>query len=289
MAGLVPDPRRWAQLKKLEKPWGRLASESLEDLRSSGGALLPTLHRLRALAEDHGVALEDAQAKTAQALVQSLVCAFLVPFVGVVLYLLLPAIQQNSKLWGLACAGALGWMAQGVFWMLRVAESARWGGLTPVHRTWVLSSLCAGERLLALVRLGMPPDLAWTRASEFLANETPDLAQAWGCSVWETPQVQFFGRAEEIIVVAGHSIRKAALVALMEGRPCLERVEAVLRGLRVSMKTQVERELSLVGTHALKPLFLCIAPSILGLLFFALWLTGVDSIGDAPGVSLATF
>ena len=294
MTGLVPEPRQWELLKKLGNPWGRLVSESLGELRSSGGALLPTLQRLRSLAEEHGVALEDARAKTSQSVVQSLVCAFLVPLVGVTLYLLLPSIQQNFKIWGLACGAALGLMAQGGAWMLRIAEAARWGGLpTHDHRKWWLSSLCAGERLLALVRLGVPPDLAWSRASEFLSVETPDLAAAWGNTVWEVPQVKYGekyqGGAEEVLITAGHSIRKAIQIATFEGRPCLERVEATLRGLSRSMKTQVDRELSLVGTYSLKPLFLCVAPALLGLLFFALWIAGLDSLVSMDGGGFADF
>ncbi len=289
MTGLVPEARRWELLKKLEKPWGSLASESLGELRASGGALLPTLERLRGLAEEHGVALEDAQAKTAQSLVQSLICGLLVPLVGGVLYILLPAIQQNAKAWWLACGMALVLMLLGGGWMLRIAETARWGGLLTARRAWVLSSYCAGERLLAMVRLGVPPDLAWSRASHFLAGETPDLAQAWGSTVWEAPPVEVSGRAEGILIAAGHSIRKAIQVATLEGRPCLDRVEASLRGLRLSIKSQVDRELSLVGTQALKPLFLCIAPAILGLLFFALWLAGVDSLGGSEGAGFAAF
>ena len=50
----------------------------------------------------------------------------------------------------------------------------------------------------------------------------------------------------------------------MEGRPCLERAEAALLGLRQDMKAQVERELSLLPTRALKPLFIFVAPSLFG-------------------------
>ncbi len=281
VSGVVPDRQCWDRLKELQRPWGRLASESLGELKESGGALLPTLQRLRGLAEEQAVALEDAQAKTAQAIAQSLVCALLVPLVGGALYVVLPGIQEKAKVWFGACLVALLFMTHGMMWMLRVAELARWGGLALGHRPWILSAYCAGERFLALVRLGLPADLAWIKTTRFLESETPDLAKAWGVTVWVQPGERCVnGRPEALLVAAGHSIRSAAHASLVEGRPCLDRIEVVLRTLRANLRSQVDRELSLAGTRALAPLFLCVAPSILGLLFFALWMIGLDAMGD---------
>jgi hypothetical protein len=50
--------------------------------------------------------------------------------------------------------------------------------------------------------------------------------------------------SEKILIEAGESIRKSIQVSLMEGRPCLERVETTLQGLRQDLKSQMERELS---------------------------------------------
>ena len=58
-AGLLPNPERWRVLEKLPFPWGTLASESIQELRSQGGALLPTLRRLRVFAEQHLAALGE--------------------------------------------------------------------------------------------------------------------------------------------------------------------------------------------------------------------------------------
>src|SRR4051812_43124303 len=46
-AGLLPEAERWERLRELDAPWGRLAHESLCELRARGGSLLPTLKRLR--------------------------------------------------------------------------------------------------------------------------------------------------------------------------------------------------------------------------------------------------
>ena len=52
-SGMVPDSDMWAALERLPQPWGSLIFQSLSELRSSGGALLPTLRRMRVLAEEH--------------------------------------------------------------------------------------------------------------------------------------------------------------------------------------------------------------------------------------------
>ncbi|MGZ3707838.1 MAG: hypothetical protein ACXWPM_03265, partial [Bdellovibrionota bacterium] len=71
---------------------------------------------------------------------------------------------------------------------------------------------------------------------------------------------------------AGRAIRKAVQVSLMEGRPCAERVESALQALRSEIQAWVDRELALLGTRSLKPLFLCVAPALLGLMAFGLYL-----------------
>jgi len=283
MAGLVPAADRWESLKTLPNPWRDLAVDSLMELRSSGGSLLPTLKRLRNLAEEHHLALADARAKAAQAFAQALACSVLVPILGGALYALLPGVGQSSRLWLLGCGVALILTGIGSLWLFHMAETARWGGLAVEHRPWVLSSQCAGERFLALVRGGTPPDLAWTKACELLAQGSIGLSLAWGHSVWETPRSLFKGLAEQSIVSVGGSIRKAVQVSLMEGRPCVERVETALSALRQEIKAQIDRELSLLATRALKPLFVCVAPALFGLLVFGLWLASNEVIGESSG------
>ena len=82
MAGLVPSAERWACLSALEEPWRTLSVDSLKELRDCGGALLPTLKRLRELAEAHRVALEEARARASQGFAQALACSLLVPLLG---------------------------------------------------------------------------------------------------------------------------------------------------------------------------------------------------------------
>jgi hypothetical protein len=67
----------------------------------------------------------------------------------------------------------------------------------------------------------------------------------------------------------------------MEGRPCTERAEAALAALRQELRSAVERELGLLGTRALKPLFACVAPAVFLLLGFGLWLGWQQASGGA--------
>jgi hypothetical protein len=225
--------------------------------------------------------LEEARAKSSQALAQCLICFLLAPLLGGALYLLIPEIEQNSKTWLSACLLSLSWTSIGGLWLLQQSENARWGGLSPSRRKWTLLAECSGEQFLALLRSGTPPDLAWTQACQYLTEEAPDLSLIWGNSIWDPSDNLLKSRAEQILSAFGSSLKKAIHLSLMEGRPCTERVEGALQALRQNMKAQVERELSLLSTRALKPLFVCIAPALLGLLLFGIWLASADALERA--------
>jgi hypothetical protein len=270
-SGLLPQPERWEKLKLLPTPWGRLSSESLEELRSHGGALLPTLKRLRQLAEAHLKSLSDCKARASQAMAQASACAALVPLFSFTLYFMLPGVSERPFLWGFAGAISFAFSLIAVGWMLGLAENARWGGIASSQRGWILASQCAGERFLALIRCGDPADVAWTRVLETLAKDEPELAEAWGYSIWASASRKA-SPATQGIIQMGISIRKSVQLALMEGFPCTERVEVVLQGSRQELSAQMDRELNLLGTRCLVPLSACVAPSLLGLLAFGLYL-----------------
>ena len=275
-AGLLPNPERWRVLEKLPFPWGTLASESIQELRSQGGALLPTLRRLRVFAEQHLAALGEARARSAQSLAQALMCAALVPLFGLVLYVLLPGVGDQPRKWVLVCCLGLLFSGAGALWMLEMAEVARWGGLSAARRPWLLAAQCGAERFLAMIRAGTPADLAWLKSCELLSKSAPELAADWGFSVWSQgkPEPGPSARAGvlQIFTDLGVSLRKSVQVSLMEGRPCTERAEAALEAFRRALNAQIERELTLLGTRTLKPLFFCVAPSLLGLLAFGFWM-----------------
>lgn len=286
-SGVPPAEEQWSATRALPHPWGPLIGQSVSELRSGGGALLPTLKRLRELAEAHRAAMLEGKARAAQALSQAAACAFLVPVFSLVLKELLPGVSDHPWIWRLASAAAFVLAGAGALWLLRLSVSARWAGLAPAQRPWVLAAQCAGERFLALLRSGNAPDVAWLRACELLRSQAPGLALHWGYSVFaSSPQEGDAGSgsgrsaAARSLREAGDRIRRAIAASVMEGMPCSERVESVLASLRVELNALIERELSLLGTRALVPLFACVAPALFGLLATGLALSWEEVIGN---------
>jgi hypothetical protein len=291
-AGLVPEAERWKALEELQAPWGALIGECVTELRSSGGSLVPTLRRLRMLAQDHQATLARARGKVSQSLGQAGACLLLVPAFGASLYCLLPGLDEHPIQWSLACGGSFTIASLGALWMLAMASAARWGGLRGENRRAILVAYCGGERFLALLRAGVPADLAWARVASLVEKEAKGLGALWGHSIWERAAGAKFGAplsatrkltpAFEVLASAGEGIKKAVQVSLMDGRPCAERVETALLSLRGDWESLVERELGLLATRTLKPLFLCVAPALIGLLLFGVaqvWLEAVGATG----------
>lgn len=277
-SGLSPLNEDWIKIEQLPKPWGDLAHSSLKELRSQGAAVLPTLTRLRGLVEQHLATLADSRAKSSQALAQAGVCIALVPLFTTVLWVMLPGLNESGATWFWASFGATLFAALGGIWILHMTEEARWGGLKSGARPWVLSAQCTLERCLALLRCGIPVDLAWTQSIEALMQETPALAAVWGASVWNSGDesgIQYglsISKAQTLLLQAGTDCKKSMQVSLMEGSPCSERIETVLRGLQTDLRAEVDRQVSLLATRALKPLFICVAPALFGVLMVGLFL-----------------
>ncbi len=276
-SGSAPAAEQWDQLLKLPPPWGRLAHSSVQELRKRGASLLPTLKRLREISTEHRKSLREARARSAQAVSQAALCAFFVPLFGATLQLLLPGLEEHTLAWVLGCVLAFLWAGTGALWMLTIADRARWGGLSAERRPWIAAALCGGERFLALLRSGRPADLAWSETQNELDREASGLSRLWGYSVWVSEPAarpaRLSSETELALARAGTSIRRAVQVSLMEGKGCSERVEAALISLTQEIRSSKERELELVGTRVLKPLFICVAPSILALLAWGLYLS----------------
>lgn len=290
VAGSVPSAEKWDALSKLPEPWGSLVFQSLDELRKSGAALLPTMRRLRDLAQEHEAALLDAKARSAQALSQAVLCSMLVPGFGAILYMLLPGVDEHPYQWCIACGVAIAAASFGAALLLKFSSAARWAGLPVECRVWVISAQCAGERFLALVRSGTPADLSWSRAVEMLHAQAPALAVQWGPSIWAeaaklpAPKAVAAGALIEF----GHALKRTVQLSVMEGRPCGERVETALLGLRQEIRSLIDRELSILPTKALRPLFMFVAPSILGLLFFGMYLAWVQVSVGMGGAGFAS-
>lgn len=275
ISGLFPSAPFWQKLKQLQKPWDSVTFQSLDQLRRAGGALLPTVRRLKDLALDQERTLAMAEARSSQALAQIGVAMGLVPLFAGFLYCFLPGVQSQSGLWGGATLGVILFSALGGVWLTVMVDAARWAGLGESERRWVLGSLCAGESFLALVRSGVPQDLAWEKICDSLMEGCPQLATDW--RLFSKPD-RTASTPERLFLEAGDSMKRAIRSSLDEGKPCLDRVEGILMKLQSEFKIEVEKELSLLPTRALKPLFLFVAPGILGLLGLGIWLAMMESM-----------
>lgn len=271
LAGISPSPEIWQSIRKLDAPWGELAAKNLQDLRDRGASLVPSLRRLRSLAEEHQTLISQARSKSAQSLGQAGVCAFLIPIMGVTLYWLLPELQNQTWIWILLCLLATGWTAVGALWMFKLSEKARWGGLPKNQRHWILSVNCSGERLLALIRSGVPADLAWNGAIDVLNTHSPQLAEDWGIQLWEKKETPLSNKlnipgCRTALSTLGVALKQTLVISLMDGKPCTERLESALTSFRAEIQNRTEHALALLPNQTLKPLFICVAPSAFGLL-----------------------
>jgi hypothetical protein len=215
--------------------------------------------------------------------------------------------------------------------MMSIAERARWAGLETGHRDWLLDAQCTAERFLALVRAGLPGDVAYARAcsaahtsggasvaatAEGLLPWSSSLMRHWGHSVWKTESAALgdaafaaagaskgaiayvahfrlqplpqksLSPAAQLLIGLGDSIRRAVQVSLMEGSPCTPRVEAALTALSSDLKAAMEREVAVLPSKCLLPLFLLVAPALLGMMaagFAIAWSSaGISDFGGMP-------
>ncbi len=271
-SGWVPDSGHWTALGRLEAPWAELAQGSVQELRDAGVPVVPTLRRLERILSAQKQADQQARARGAQAYGQAMVCGMIVPAVAVALYLLLPGLSAHGWSWLLCTAGALALDLAAMAWMLALSQSARWAGLASSRRAWWGAVLCFGERLLGAIRSGLPADLAWSRAVPQLGRHAPDLLSLWNADLWTESKLRSdlsLEPAAQLILTQGGRLRQAIQASIYEGKGCAERIEASLEALRAEWDCEIERQLQLLATRALKPLFLLVAPSVLALVFLA--------------------
>ncbi len=275
-SGCLPDEEDWELLRIHPAPWGGLISQSLIRLRTQGASLVPTLKRFRELVSSHEKNLRQGKARASQALAQAMVCSLMIPLFSSLLYLMVPGLDEKRSFWFVLSFFACVWGGLAAFWMLALSESARWGGLKKTEQPWVLEASGFGERLLATLKSGMAPDLAW---SESIQAVSSGLVCLWGADIWQEsralePLLQSGPSTfRESIATLGERLRRAIQVSLMEGSPSEERLVSVMESFKTEMNSFQERELSLLPARAMKPLFLCVAPAVLSLLITALVLS----------------
>lgn len=269
LSGTLPSRADWQRLEAMPRPWGRLVTDCVGELRESGLPVVPTLERMEKLLRELEGARLQARARTSQAWAQAWVCGSFIPLTAIGLYGLLPGVKGLGAAWAWAAAAALLLDGAAMLWLVSMSERARWAGLARLQRPAWPALLCFGERFLASLRAGTPPDLAWTRAIPQLSLQAPELVVAWGAELWSSKKNPALGQ-QSWMLAWGEELRAHLQRSVMEGRPCTERVESALQAVRAEWTSRVEKELQLLAARALKPLFLLVAPALFGLLVLGL-------------------
>ena len=156
--------------------------------------------------------------------------------------------------------------------MLKAADDLRWIGLSQDQKPWLALSVAFFERFLSQIRGGVPADLAWLKAHEWLRAHSPSLSQLWGHQIAVSESTSGQKAGVKIVAQAGSALKKVIQFSWMEGKPVLERAESVATALRQDLKQEQERQLSLLPVKVLQPLFVFVAPSLVGLMGFAFYL-----------------
>ncbi len=264
-SGLVPGPEEWNKVKLFPKPWGEILFASLSELRAQGAAVLPSLHRMQKTLDEQVEFIQEAKVKSSQAFGQAILGIVLVPIFSLVLYLLMPGIDQSTQAFILLSLIAFLWSSIAFIWMMSMSDRARYGNMRTQNRRWLVSVNSTIERILALISTGLPPDLAWRKAMEELSLYDLELVKEWKLQVWDAdfaPGVRRDNECERLILGVGIEIRKSIQTSLIEGRPCMDRIESIQQAFLLDLRARVSKELNLLPQRCLKPLFICVLPSV---------------------------
>lgn len=266
-SGLSIPKEDWSELLSVPQPWGKAFYSSILEARDSGAPLLPQLLRMQKLIEEQTEWMFQAQAKVAPAQGQAVLAVLLVPTFALSLWFLLPDLQAYPLEFG-AVVWAAGLMGLGAFfWMLEMSETARFGGLSVRQRPWMVAGVLVLERIQALVRIGHPPDLAWSQSVEELRTSYPHLVSVWSGTLWNDFKLNEklqsgHSRSEALVLGLGSEIKRVVQTSLIEGHGAIDRLEALQRSWIADIRGEVEQQLAKLGNRSLQPLFMLVLPAV---------------------------
>lgn len=269
-SGVVPEVGLWEQIQQFPEPWGLSLSRSLTELRAQGAPVLPSLLRMQNTLEEQTEMIQEARVKSSQAVGQAFMGFILIPLFGGVLDQMLPGIAEHQGAFCFLLFFCMLFCSGSLVWIFVLVDQARFGNLRSENRSWMVSVNSTIERVFALISCGMPPDLAWKKSIEELALLDSKLASVWKSEIWDADFSLPRGRysdCEKRVLQVGIEMRKSIQVSLIEGRTCLDRLEAIQRGFFIDFKASLNRELALLPNRCLKPLFVFVLPSVLCLMF----------------------
>jgi len=268
-SGVVPLQEDWQELRSFSEPWGSLFSESLQELRSQGAPVLPTLARMQRTLEEQAELISEGKVKSAQSFGQAFLGLILVPVFSAVLYFMMPGMQASEREFFALAAFSMFLASLSFVWMVSLVDRARFGDLRDERRPWIANVNVSMERLMALISTGLPADLAYQKTIEEMATLAPTLAREWKPQVWDsafTSETRPENETERLILGLGTEVRRAIQTSLMEGRGCLDRLESIHRTFLLDLRMRIGRELGLLPNRCLKPLFVLVFPSVMLLL-----------------------
>jgi hypothetical protein len=270
-SGIVPEAHDWRHISSFPTPWNQLVLKSVTELRAQGAPVLPTLSRMQKTLEEQAELILEGKVKSSQAFGQGFLGMILVPAFAVVLYVLMPGLQNATSEFLMIVIFSFFLSTVSLIWMTSLVDQARFGNMKSENRRWIVSVNVALERMMALVSTGLPADLAYKKTIEELATQDATLAREWKPQIWDSGHVESSLRnsseAERLILGLGHEVRKTIQTSLLEGRGCLDRLESIHRTFLLDLRMRIGRELSLLPNRCLKPLFICVFPAVMILLF----------------------
>lgn len=277
-SGLAPSDEQWEVLQTLKGFWKNFVYSTVIEIRESGASLLPSLKRIRLLAENLKSQGLKAKAQSAQSLMQAVVCLVLSPILSYFLYLMVPELSQFQKEWIFISVISFVICLIGFFWILKLADQASWGGISKTYRDDFVLAQVFVERLVSLIESGLASDTAWTKSVEELSESSRGLSLSYGASIWTEVSKKSYPK---LLTQLGINLKKAIQYSLLEGHSSVGKLELAIEAFRIEFKTKVEEALNSLPTHSLKPLFICVAPSLLiliGSLMGMIWLSSIEEM-----------
>ena len=240
-------------------------AQVIVDLRSQGAPILPSLERLIQSIGFQLETLRQCQVRSAPAKAQALLMVAMIPMLSVVLVFMFPQIQSQFVVWTLITGLSLGISAVGMFWIWKMIQKALRAGQSIENWQQIQSFISWMNSVESEVLRGVSADLAWSHSYQRVMSST----QIMGIhsQVWDEHKPENSDIRSAVI-----SFQKSIQLSLMEGRPCLERLSTTIFDFREKVRSQVMRELEILPTRILMPLFLTLAPAVLFLLVSALWM-----------------
>ena len=249
----------------LTEPEYRFLPKWIQNLRNSGQAILPSLKGMREATLFVNRILVGSQAKVAPTRMQAKVSVGLVFAISLLLYKMLEGPENNLGIWIGATAIALLLAGYSFLWIEGLILRTIWNGSQKRTEGKWFSYFLFPLRLQGAIQMGTALDEAWGVSVRSLTENgtgkmPPALASLWakgdGAEPTDWP-LEWKLLAE---------LRTALQHALYQGTPVSERILVWAAQARIQFEAELQARLETLPHRCLQPLYLCVAPAVVGLL-----------------------